>query len=80
MEKVARPFGTFFHCAPPKDTQHNAKQKAFLVYCPPCCLSSLRASVSGAGLFVPRCTERHGRIVSAAEEENGTVTVERIGS
>lgn len=60
--------------------RHNAKQKAFSAYCPGAVSQFTLSVCLGAGLFVPRRTERHGRIVSPAEEENGTVTVERIGS
>lgn len=43
-----------------------------------CCVSVRSERLSQRGLFVWRRIERHGSIVS--EEENGTVTVERIGS
>lgn len=83
-EKLLVPLELSFYCASPKkkrDGRHNGQTKSILSpHCPRRCLSSLRASVSAPALFVPRCAERHGRIVSAAEEENGTVTVERIGS
>ena len=52
----------------------------FSAYCPGAVSQFALSVCLSAGLFVWRCTERHGSIVSAAEEENGTVTVERIGS
>lgn len=63
-----------------KMSKHNARQNPFLVYCP-AAVSQFTLSVCLiTGLFVWRCTGRHGCIVSEAKEENGTVTVERIGS
>lgn len=60
--------------------KHNAKQNPFLVYCHAAVSQFTRSVCLITGLFVWRSTGRHGCIVSGAKEENGTVTVERIGS
>lgn len=81
-EKSFSSLGTFlyFFVCHQKMSKHNARQNPFLVYCP-AAVSQFTLSVCLiTGLFVWRCTGRHGCIVSEAKEENGTVTVERIGS
>lgn len=83
MEKVSHlliPWNFPFLFVGNRNTQHNAKQNPFLIYCP-AAVSQFALSVCLiTGLFVWRCAGRHGGIVSGAKEENGTVTVERIGS
>lgn len=79
-KKLSIPWNFPFLFVCDQNTQHNAKQNPFFLYCP-AAVSQFTPSVCLiTGLFVWRRTGRHGGIVSGAKEENGTVTVERIGS